>query len=217
MGIHLEYSSYAIFPINAKNPSETIDSRTESSFSKILDMKLLIRFIFWLIGWKIDPRAPTDIKKCVIVVGPHTSNWDFIIGRMAFVMYGLKPKILIKKELFFPPLGWLMRAIGGIPVDRKKNNNITDLAVKLFNENEKLYMVFTPEGTRSYNPNWKKGFYYIAIKAKVPVYICYMDYQKKIGGFHSIFHPTGNVDADIAYIKSVMGQFKGKFPENGVY
>ncbi len=180
-------------------------------------MKYLVRFLLKLFGWKIDQHSPEGIDKCVIVVGPHTSNWDFIIGRMAFVMYGLRPKILIKKELFFPPLGWLLRAIGGIPVDRKKNNNITDLAVKLFNENEKLYMVFTPEGTRSYNPNWKKGFYYIAIKAKVPIYICYMDYEKKIGGFHSIFHPTGNVDADIAYIKSVMGQFKGKFPENGVY
>ena len=180
-------------------------------------MKYLVRFLLKLFGWKIDQHSPEGIDKCVIVVGPHTSNWDFIIGRMAFVMYGLKPKILIKKELFFPPLGWLLRAIGGIPVDRKKNNNITDLAVRLFNENKKLYMVFTPEGTRSYNPNWKKGFYYIAIKAKVPIYICYMDYEKKIGGFHSIFHPTGNVDADIAYIKSVMGQFKGRFPENGVY
>ena len=180
-------------------------------------MKYLVRFLLKLFGWKIDQHSPEGIDKCVIVVGPHTSNWDFIIGRMAFVMYGLRPKILIKKELFFPPLGWLMRAIGGIPVDRKKNNNITDLAVRLFNENKKLYMVFTPEGTRSYNPNWKKGFYYIAIKAKVPIYICYMDYEKKTGGFHSIFHPTGNVDADIAYIKSVMGQFKGRFPENGVY
>ena len=180
-------------------------------------MKYLVRFLLKLFGWKIDQHSPAGIDKCVIVVGPHTSNWDFIIGRMAFVMYGLRPKILIKKELFFLPLGWLLRAIGGIPVDRKKNNNITDLAVKLFNENKKLYMVFTPEGTRSYNPNWKKGFYYIAIKAKVPIYICYMDYEKKTGGFHSIFHPTGNVDADIAYIKSVMGQFKGRFPENGVY
>ena len=180
-------------------------------------MKYLVRFLLKLFGWKIDQHSPEGIDKCVIVVGPHTSNWDFIIGRMAFVMYGLRPKILIKKELFFPPLGWLLRAIGGIPVDRKKNNNITDLAVRLFNENKKLYMVFTPEGTRSYNPNWKKGFYYIAIKAKVPIYICYMDYEKKTGGFHSIFHPTGNVDADIAYIKSVMGQFKGRFPENGVY
>ena len=67
--------------------------------------------------------------------------------------------------------------------DRKKNNNITDYAVKLFNQREKLYMIFTPEGTRKYNPNWKKGFYYIALKAEVPIYICYVDYERKIGGF----------------------------------
>lgn len=180
-------------------------------------MKIIVRFLLKLFGWKIDQRSPVGIDKCVIVVGPHTSNWDFIIGRMAFIMYGIKPKILIKKELFFPPLGWLLKAVGGIPVDRKKNNNITDMAVKLFNENEKLFMVFTPEGTRKYNPNWKKGFYYIAQKAKVPIYICYMDYERKIGGFHSLFEPTGDVDKDIAYIKSVLSQFKGKVPENGVY
>lgn len=180
-------------------------------------MKFLIRIILKLSGWKIDQHSPAGVNKCVIVVGPHTSNWDFIIGRMAFTMYGIKPKILIKKELFFFPFGLILRALGGIPVDRKKNNNITDLAVKIFNENENLFMVFTPEGTRKYNPNWKKGFYYIAQKAKVPIYICYMDYERKIGGFHSLFQPTGDVDKDIAYIKNVLGQFKGKFPEKGVY
>jgi len=129
----------------------------------------------------------------------------------------VKPKILIKKELFFPPMGWVLRALGGIPVDRKKNNNITDLAVRIFEERDELFMIFTPEGTRSYNPNWKKGFYYIAQKAKVPIYIAYVDYSTKTGGFHSLFQPTGDVDKDIDYIKSVMGKFKGKFPENGVY
>lgn len=180
-------------------------------------MKFLVRIILKLSGWKIDQHSPKGVNKCVIVVGPHTSNWDFIIGRMAFTMYGIKPKILIKKELFFFPFGFILKALGGIPVDRKKNNNITDLAVKIFNENEKLFMVFTPEGTRSYNPNWKKGFYYIAQKAKVPIYICYMDYERKIGGFDSLFEPTGDVDKDIAYIKNVMSKYKGRFPENGVY
>lgn len=180
-------------------------------------MKYLARFILKLFGWKIDQKAPEGIKKCVIVVGPHTSNWDFIIGRLAFTMYGIKPKILIKKELFFPPLGWLLKLMGGIPVDRKKNNNITEMAVKLFDEYDEMFMVFTPEGTRKYNPNWKKGFYYIAQKANVPIYICYMDYERKIGGFHSPFYPTGDVEKDIAYIKSIMGQYKGRFPENGVY
>lgn len=180
-------------------------------------MKYLVRFLLKLFGWRIDENSPAGVKQCVCVVGPHTSNWDFIIGRMAFIMYGIKPKILIKKELFFPPLGWILRALGGIPVDRKKKNNITDQAVKIFKENEVVYMVFTPEGTRSYNPNWKKGFYYIAQKAHVPIYICYMDYEKKIGGFHSLFEPTGDVEKDIEYIKSVMSQYKGRFPEKGVY
>jgi 1-acyl-sn-glycerol-3-phosphate acyltransferase len=94
---------------------------------------------------------------------------------------------------------------------------MTDYASKLFKEYNQLYLVFTPEGTRSYNPNWKKGFYYIAQKANVPIYICYMDYEKKIGGFHSLFQPTGDIEKDIAYIKSVLVQYKGKFPEKGVY
>ena len=180
-------------------------------------MKKFVSFIFKLIGWDIEDNSPVDVDQCVIVVGPHTSNWDFILGRMAFVKYGIKPKILIKKSLFFFPLGLLMRALGGIPVNRQKNTNITDQAVSLFKKYKQLYMVFTPEGTRSYNPNWKKGFYYIALKAQVPIYICYIDFKNKKGGFHSRFNPTGDVEKDIDYIKSVLSNYKGRFPENGIY
>jgi 1-acyl-sn-glycerol-3-phosphate acyltransferase len=76
--------------------------------------------------------------------------------------------------------------------------------------------VFTPEGTRSYQPHWKKGFYYIAQSANVPIYIAYMDYKRKIGGFHSLFIPTGDVDADIRYIKNILSEYTGKVPENGI-
>lgn len=177
------------------------------------------KFFYWLLkqfGWKIDPYTPENVKKAVVVVGPHTSNWDFIIGKMAFMHYKVNAKFLIKKELFFPPFGWLLKAMGGVPVDRKRNNNITDQAVKYFSENETCYLVFTPEGTRGYNDHWKKGFYYIAQKAHVPIYIAYIDYKNKTGGFHSLFEPTGNVDADIRYIKTVLSQFTGKVPENGI-
>jgi 1-acyl-sn-glycerol-3-phosphate acyltransferase len=180
-------------------------------------MRKIATWLLKIFGWKIDERAPDGVKKCVIVVGPHTSNWDFIIGRLSFVHFGIKGKFLIKKELFFFPLGLILKAMGGIPVDRKKNNNMTDFAVSLFEKEEELFLVFTPEGTRKYNPNWKKGFYYIAVKANVPIYICYMDYERRIGGFHSVFHPTGDVEKDIAYIKSIMGQYKGRFPDQGVY
>lgn len=180
-------------------------------------MRNFARWLLRLLGWKIDTHTPEGVKKCVIVVGPHTSNWDFVIGKLAFISYGVRGKYLIKKEAFIPVFGWILKAMGGIPVDRTKNNNITDSAVKLFEENESLYLVFTPEGTRKYNPKWKKGFYYIAEKAKVPIYIAYMDYERKIGGFHSLFEPTGDIDADLEYIKSVLSQFKGKYPDQGIY
>lgn len=179
-------------------------------------MKGFSRFLLKLFGWDIDENAPEGVPKAVLAVGPHTSNWDFIVGRLAFTSYGVKPKILIKKELFFFPLGLLLKAIGGVPIDRKSNNRFTDQAIDIFNSSDKIYMVFTPEGTRSYNPNWKKGFYYIAQKAKVPIYICYMDYEKKTGGFYELFQPSGDVEKDIAYIKNTLSQFKGKFPENGI-
>lgn len=149
-------------------------------------------------------------------MGPHTSNWDFIIGRITFAHYGVKAKFLIKKELFFPPFGWILKAMGGIPVDRQKGSNLTDQAVRIINQEEEIFMVFTPEGTRSYNPNWKKGFYYIAQRAKVPIYIGYIDYAKKIGGFHSLFEPTGDSEKDIAEIKAILSQYQGKHPENGI-
>lgn len=180
-------------------------------------MKKIMRIILKLMGWKIDKHVPDGVKKAVIVMGPHTSNWDFVIGKMAFITFGIKARFLIKKELFLFPFGPLLKAMGGIPVDRKANNNFTEQAVDYFNNNESMYMVFTPEGTRKYSPNWKKGFYYIAQKANVPIYIGYMDYERKIGGFHSLFLPTGDADKDILEIKEILKQYKGKFPENGIY
>lgn len=179
-------------------------------------MKKIVRFILRLAGWKIDENYPKDLKKCVIVVGPHTSNWDFVLGKMAFIVYGINAKYLIKKEAFFFPFGFFLKKMGGIPVNRNERSNLTSTAVGLFNTSDELYMVFTPEGTRSYNPNWKKGFYYIAEKAKVPIYICYMDYAKKIGGFHSLFNPTGDIEKDIQYIKNILREYKGKYPEKGI-
>ncbi|SFT41239.1 1-acyl-sn-glycerol-3-phosphate acyltransferases [Lishizhenia tianjinensis] len=177
---------------------------------------------FWngilrLAGWDVDKTAPVGVKKMVIVVGPHTSNWDFVIGYLALRSYKVKAKFLIKKELFVGPLGWFLKRAGGIPVDRKnKNHNFTDQAVRYFTDNEEMFLIFTPEATRSYNPNWKLGFYYIAKRAKVPIYICYLDYKNKKGGFLKPFEMTEDVDADIAEIKATLSQFEGRFPENGI-
>ena len=172
--------------------------------------------IFKLRGWKIVGTVPPEIKKAVVIAAPHTSNWDFVIGKMAFMYYKVPVKFLIKKELFFPPFGWILKAMGGVPVDRKRKTNITEQVVEYIKTHDEAMVVFTPEGTRSYQPNWKKGFYYIAQQANVPIYIAYIDFKRKIGGFHSLFEPTGDVDKDIKYIKSILSQYTGKVPENGI-
>ncbi|MCO5260661.1 MAG: lysophospholipid acyltransferase family protein [Crocinitomicaceae bacterium] len=172
-------------------------------------------FILSLFGWKID-KTPPLVNKCVVCMGPHTSNWDFVIGRLTFSYYKVNTKFLIKKELFRPPFGGLMKRMGGIPVDRKHKNNMTKTAIEAFRKEENLFLVFTPEGTRKYNPNWKKGFYHIAIEAKVPIYVAYIDYKNKTGGWDSLFEPTGNIDADIIEIKKRLSKYTGKFSENGI-
>lgn len=176
-----------------------------------------IRVLKWM-GYDIDLNIPQGAKRCVLVSAPHTSNWDFVIGRLALWAYDLDAKFVIKKELFFFPMGIWLKAMGGIPVDRKnKNTNVTGQIAKMFEENENMCVLFTPEGTRSYNPHWKKGFYYLAQKANVPIYLGYLDYHSKKGGiFADEFIPTGNVDKDIETIKKRYLNVKGKYPENGV-
>lgn len=179
-------------------------------------MKLSKFIYFKIMGWTFNKHNVDISESGVLIFAPHTSNWDFIIGRMALSFLGTKPKLLIKSSLFFPPLGWILKAFGGIPVDRSKNNNLTDYATSLFKEKKSLHIIFTPEGTRSKNNNWKKGFYYTAVKANVPIYITYADYEKKDAGILEKFIPTGDIEKDLLYIKSKYYSMKGKYPENGV-
>jgi len=188
----------------------------EKPFDYICTMRKLVHKFLLLFGWNISLWKPEGIKKAVVVMGPHTSNWDFVLGRLAFYMMHLQGRYLVKKDIFVFPLGLILKALGAIPVDRSKNNNMVEYVANLFKEKEELYVVFTPEGTRSYNPNWKKGFYYIAVKAEVPILLAYVDFPSKRGGFLEVFYPTGDVDADILEIKRKLGQFKGKYPEKGI-
>jgi len=175
--------------------------------------KLMIR----MMGWKIHPELPPEIKKCVLVMAPHTSNWDFFIGSMAFWgIYQIDVKLLIKKEIFFPPLSWVLKWMGGIPVDRKNKTNLTQVISDMYAQQDELTMVFTPEGTRSYNPRWRKGFYYIAQQANVPIVLGFLDFPSKTGGVFKVFHPTGDVDQDIAEIKKMYLNYKGRFPDQGI-
>jgi 1-acyl-sn-glycerol-3-phosphate acyltransferase len=179
-------------------------------------IKKLASFIFHLLGWKSVGEIPSDIKKYIIVAAPHTSNWDFVYGMLFFLMKGTPFKYFIKKEWYFFPFSVLFKALGGIPVDRSKKENLTDQMVAVFSQYEELVILISPEGTRSYNPNWKKGFYYISQKTKAPIILGYIDYENKIGGFGPVFKTTGDVDKDIGTMKNFFKDKKGKYPEKGV-
>ncbi len=165
-------------------------------------------------GWKIKVDKSIISDKAVIIMAPHTSMMDFWIGRFAFWKLQVPVRFLIKKELFWFPLGMFLRNMGAIPVDRNKRNNISGTIVNLFNKHKKFYFVITPEGTRKLTYTWKRGFYYIALKAGVPILLAYIDYGKKEGGIGKIFYPCGNFEHDLHEIQKFYLNIKARYPEN---
>lgn len=179
-------------------------------------MRLLSQFIFWISGWKIVGTAPSE-NQYIMVAAPHTSNWDFIYARAAFYIMGVPLKYTIKKELFFFPLGLILKALGGIPIDRKAKGNMVDKMADIYNQYERITILITPEGTRSYSPEWKAGFYHIARKANIPISLGYLDYAKKEAGIGPLIHPSDNYEADLDKIKGFYKTISAKYPEKGVY
>ena len=131
--------------------------------------KAIYSFIYYrLLGWKTNVTVP-NYDKCVICAAPHTTNLDLFIGKLFYGAIGRKTSFMMKKEWFFFPLGIFFKAVGGIPVDRSRKTSLVDQMVHKFAEYKKFNLAITPEGTRKANPNWKKGFYFIALKAQVPI------------------------------------------------
>jgi len=151
-----------------------------------------------------------------MVAAPHTSNWDFVYARAAFFILGIRLRFTIKKELFFFPLGALLKGLGGIAINRQSRENMTSKMIELYHQYDELVLLITPEGTRSYAEKWKKGFYYIAQGAKVPIVFGYIDYQKKQAGIGPIFHPSGNYEEDLKPIQDFYRKITPKYPEKGV-
>lgn len=176
-------------------------------------MKGFAKIILRLSGWKIIGEIPKDIPKCVVAVAPHTSMWDFILGRLAFWQLGLKTYFLIKKEVFFWPLGPIVKWLGGIPVDRQKKGNLVDQVAALFDQSDSLYIAITPEGTRNKVTQWKRGYYYIALKANVPIALGILDYKNKTGGVAKIIVPTGDFNEDSKLVESVYRGVGARHPE----
>ncbi len=146
-------------------------------------------------------------------MAPHTSNWDFLIGYLGYMSIGVDSKYLVKKEAFVFPLGGMLKAVGGIPVDRKASTNIVLQVGEMFKMYDSLYITITPEGTRSLNRNWKRGFYYIAANAHVPIAFGFLDYKNKIGGIGGWLIPTGDYDTDLKKIEEFYSDKSAKYPE----
>jgi len=175
----------------------------------------LLRFIskiyIKLAGWKIAGAIPPEIKKCVLLAVPHTSNYDFPIAIAILRIMNVKIKYLIKKEWMKFPLGWFFKYTGAIAVDRSKSNNLIAAIVDIMNQRDEIVMVIPPEGTRKLARKWKTGFYYVALGAKVPIVLSYLDYEKKTGGFGPAIYPTGNLVEDMHQIRDF---YKDKVPRH---
>ena len=164
-------------------------------------------------GWTVETTIDLP-EKCVICVAPHTSNWDFILGLLYSRSIGMKINFLMKKEWFFWPLGPIFKSLGGIPVYRQKKTSMTDAMAETAKKAEQFRLCITPEGTRSKTAEWKKGFYFIALKAGLPILLYGVDYEKKLISCKKTVIPIGDVETDMRDIKLYFKDFKGKKPEN---
>ena len=181
--------------------------------------KRIYQFIFKLFGWKVIGSKPANHKKFIIVVAPHTSNYDFLVGVAARAIMKLNSAYLGKKELFdLPLIGWFFKAVGGIPVDRSKKTNMVDQVVEYIQSSDpdkELAVCITPEGTRSYAEKWKTGFWHIAQTANIPIVMVGFDYKRKVVEFKEPFLVTEK-EADVEMMKAYFRTIPGKILENGV-
>jgi 1-acyl-sn-glycerol-3-phosphate acyltransferase len=164
-----------------------------------------------LTGWKIEGSLPPDGKKSVLIAAPHTSNWDLPYTLMVAFVLRLNIYWMGKEQIFRPPFRGLMMWLGGIPVKRDSANNLVAASVEAIKAADgPLQLVVPPEGTRSKVRYWKSGFYYIATGAGVPIVLAYMDYARKISGLGPVFHPSGDLEADMVRIQAFYAPYKGK-------
>lgn len=168
--------------------------------------------ILKMVGWKVQITTP-DYPKCIICVAPHTSNWDFILGKLAYWSVNRHAGFLMKEAWFFFPLGYFFRKVGGIPVPKKRGGSLVDTIVNKYNSSEKLSLAITPEGTRSRVIKWRTGFLNIAREANVPILLGVLDYSTKSIYIRDVFKPSGDNEEDMRRIKDYYRPYQGKYPD----
>jgi 1-acyl-sn-glycerol-3-phosphate acyltransferase len=163
-------------------------------------------------GWRLNYQ-PLPGPHGVAVVYPHTSNWDFFVGLLGKWALGLPFRWLAKDALFRGPLGVVMRHLGGIAVDRRTTTGATAQLAKVMTASDWCWIGITPEGTRGYKPHWRTGFYHLALTAKVPVLLVYMDYPNKVLDLTNSITLSGDQALDMASIAAVYAGHEGLHPE----
>lgn len=171
------------------------------------------KFILKLFGWKVICTVP-DFPKCIICVAPHTSNWDFVLGKLAYWSVGRDAGFLIKESWFFFPMNLIFKALGGIPVSRKRGASLSEVIIDRFRHSDRMSIAITPEGTRAKVTEWRTGFLHIAYEADVPIILGAIDATTKEIHLQEVFKATGDLKADMAAIKKYYRPFTGIKPDN---
>ena len=170
------------------------------------------RSVLALAGWRVEVTPPPG-PKCVIAVYPHTSNWDFFVGYLAKLAAGLPLHFVGKHTIFRWPLGPVLRRMGGIPVDRSAPAGLLPQLLREMEARPWMWLAIAPEGTRAKVDRWKSGFYRLAVAAKVPIGLAYIDYAARVVGLSTYLEPTGDEEVDLARIRAVYAGKVGKRPE----
>ncbi len=170
------------------------------------------RRLLALLGWRVDVVLPPG-PRCVVAVYPHTSNWDFFVGYLAKLACGLPVHFVGKHTIFRWPLGAILRRMGGIPVDRRHPGGLLPQLVREMQARPWMWLAIAPEGTRSYVDHWKSGFYRLAVEAKVPIGLAFIDWRARVVGLRTYLEPTGDEAVDLARIRAAYEGRVGKRPE----
>ena len=174
---------------------------------------MISRFILKIWGWKIVGTIPNDVPKKLYVVVPHTSNWDFPIGILLKFGYNMGVGFIAKDSLFKFPHGWIFRALGGIAVNRKKTQGFIEAVVETIKKNDRFCTAIAPEGTRKKVKKLKKGFYFIARGAEIPIVYVKFNWGTKELEFEKPHYAADTIDEELENLNSYFAGVKGKIPE----
>jgi len=165
-----------------------------------------------LTGWRLVGELP-PVSKAVLIAAPHTSNWDIVYSLMCGWSVGVSFHFLIKASHTQGPLGWFIRALNGIPVERDAPQGLVEQTAERFAESDGLLLMVPAAGTRSYRPYWKSGFYWMAKEAGVPISLGFLDYPTKRASLGELLYPSDDLRADMDTIRAFYKGKQGKYPD----